>query len=81
MIAVAPLINFSPIRRKGLKEAYYSGGVHIILTPLPRIMASQEKVKCSLRSKIVSFQSISDLNGAIASLDDSGQKISCEFSK
>ena len=32
-----------------------------------------------LRSKIVSFQSISDLNGAIASLADWGQKISCEF--
>ena len=31
------------------------------------------------KSKIVSFQSISDLNGAIASLADWGQKISCEF--
>ena len=29
--------------------------------------------------QIVSFQSISDLNGAIASLADWGQKISCEF--
>ena len=32
-----------------------------------------------LKSKIVSFQSISDLNGAIASLADWGQKISFEF--
>ena len=31
------------------------------------------------RTKIVSFQSISDLNGAIASLADWGQKISCGF--
>ena len=30
-------------------------------------------------SKIRSFQSISDLNGAIACLADWGQKISCEF--
>ena len=32
-----------------------------------------------LGTQIVSFQSISDLNGAIASLADWGNKISCEF--
>ena len=35
--------------------------------------------RASNHSNIVSFQSISDLNGAIASLADWGQKISCEF--
>ena len=41
--------------------------------------ARGESIFAPLRSKIVSFQSISDLNGAIASLADWGQKISCEF--
>ena len=36
-------------------------------------------VKNTGRTNIVSYQSISDLNGAIASLAEWGQKISCEF--